>query len=518
MQRDYIIHSSMFILYHLTFILYLDFFKVMIIIFICEGWFLMNLYKKSGISKKTYYSEVMSLAVPAFSEKLLLTLVGLISSVILGRVTGSEAMSAASAATTITDILQALYLGFGFGASILIAREAGRENPKKRINEITLNSIYLNAAMGLIFGTVCLIFSESVLKLLFSKKAENVILLATDYLKTVLPISFIAAVDASVSSCLRGAHDAKTPFIITAGVNVLNAVLCIVFIGFMDMGIKGAAVSYVISTVAGCLFRLLFLKMKRSPIHIESFHKPDFFMMKRIANASISSASQSFLTNLAFLGMQAVTSLIGTAALAGYQIANNIIKLTYCITYGFESAQATLVGNNLGRKNPDGARLYAYGLLRTAEIFCLVWAVIMFVFAKPLCLLFINQSETETLSRAVVILRVLCFSVPITTYFQGCQGALKSGGETAAIIISTVLGPWVIKVPLSYFLVKAIVDGRLFAFLGPLFSGTALYPLAKTVLTDGVTGMMVGFFVDYTARSIVYAVRLHKERWLTARL
>lgn len=478
----------------------------------------MNLYEKSGISKKTYYSEVKSLAIPAFSEKLLLTLVGLISSVILGRVTGSEAMSAASAATTITEILQVVYLGFGFGASILIAREAGRENSKSRVNEITLNSIYLNAAMGLLFGTLCLIFSESVLKLLFSKKAENVIILATDYLRTVLPISLIASVDASVSSCLRGAHDAKTPFIITAGVNVLNAILCVVFIGFMDMGIRGAAVSYVISTVVGCLFRLAFLKMKRSPIHIETFHKPNFPMMKRIANAATSSATQSFLTNLAFLGMQAVTSLIGTAALAGYQVANNILKLTYCITYGFESAQATLVGNNLGKKNEDGARLYAYGLLHTAEIFCFVWAVIMFVFARPLCLLFINSSEAETLNRAVVILRILCFSVPITTYFQGCQGTLKTGGETAAIIISTVLGPWAIKVPLSYFLVKAIVDGRLFAALGPVFSGTALYPLAQAVLTDGITGMMVGFFVDYAARSIVYAIRLHKERWLTSML
>ena len=81
-----------------------------------------------------------------------------------------------------------------------------------------------------------------------------------------------------------------------------------------------------------------------------------------------------------------------------------------------------------------------------------------------------------------------------------------------------MLGPWAIKVPLSYFLVKSIVDGRLFAALGPVFSGTALYPLAQAVLTDGITGMMVGFFVDYAARSIVYAIRLHKERWLNSML
>lgn len=478
----------------------------------------MNLFKKAEISKKEYYSEVMSLAVPAFLEKLLLTLVGLVSSIILGRVTGSDAMSAVSAATTITDILLMVYLGFGFGASILIAREAGSENPKQRINEITLNSIYLNAAIGIIFGGICLVFSESVLTLLFSKKTTDIIVMASAYLKTVLPISFIAAVDASVSSCLRGAHDAKTPFYITAGVNILNALLCVVFIGFMNMGIQGAAVAYVISTVVGCIIRLMFLKMKRSPIHIDSFHRFNPHLIKRIANASLSSAGQGFLTNLAFLGMQAVTSLIGTAALAGYQIANNIVKLTYCITHGFEAAQITLVGNNLGKNKKDGARLYAYGLLHTAEYVCIIWAALMFIFAKPLCSIFVSADDVEALSRAVVMLRALCFTVPFTTYFQGCQGALKTGGETAAILISTVLGPWIIKIPLSYFLVKSMVDGSLYAALSPIFVGSIFENSAKLILTDGVYGMLAGFFVDYIIRDIVYGIRLHKEKWLSTKL
>lgn len=480
--------------------------------------FINKLSKKANISKKEYYSEVKSLAVPAFLEKLLLTLVGLVSSIILGKVTGSEAMSAVAAATTVTDILLMVYLGFGFGASILIAREAGTENSQKRINEITLNSIYLNAAVGIIFGGLCLLFSEGVLNFLFSEKAGGVILMASSYLKTVLPVSFVAAVDASVSSCLRGAHDAKTPFYITAAVNVLNALLCVIFIGFMDMGISGAAISYLISTVSGCLVRLMFLKMKRSPIFINSFHRVNFNLIKRIANASVSSAAQGFLTNLAFLGMQAVTSLIGTAALSGYQIANNIIKLTYCITHGFEAAQITLVGNNLGKNNREGARLYSYGLLKTAESVCLIWALIMFFFAKPLCSVFVNADDAEALSQAITILRILCFSVPLTTYFQGCQGTLKTGGETAAIIISTVLGPWIIKIPLSYILVKSMVTGSLYAFFAPFTSGTFIDTFAKSVLTNGIYGMLAGFFIDYLIRDIVYGVRLHKERWLTAKL
>lgn len=475
----------------------------------------MNLFKKSDISKKEYYKEIKELAIPAFSEKLLLTIAGLVSSVILGRATGSVAMSAAAAATTVIDILQSIYLGFGLGASILIARESGRDNPEKKISEITSNSLYLNAATGLILGILCLIFSGGIMGVLFSKNAKEVTDLALSYLKITLPFSLVYAVDAALSSCFRGAHDAKTPFYITVFVNVLNAILCLIFILGFNLGIHGAAVSYVISLCSGCVIRFLCLKSPRSPIKAE-FHKPNMNIIKRTFNFSLSSSVQACLTNLAFLGMQAVTAMIGTVALAGYQVANNIIKLTYCITYGFEAAQITLVGNQLGKNNPDGARLYTYGLLHTVEILCLLWALIMFVFARPLCLLFVKSEEAEALANAVIILRVLCFSVPLTTYFQGCQGALKVGGENAAIIISTALGPWAIKIPLSYILVKLAVNGNLFALFAPIFENTVLYPYAEAVLTSGITGMMVGFFADYIARCIIYGVRLYKEKWLTA--
>ena len=71
------------------------------------------------VTKKDYYSEIASLALPAFLEKLLLSLVGLVSTVVIGKVVGSEAMSSLTVANTITDILQSIYIGFGFGAYLV---------------------------------------------------------------------------------------------------------------------------------------------------------------------------------------------------------------------------------------------------------------------------------------------------------------------------------------------------------------------------------------------------------------
>ncbi len=469
------------------------------------------------ISKKEYYSEISSLAVPAFLEKLLLTLVGLVSTVVIGKAVGSEAMSSLTVATTVNDILQSVFIGFGFGASIIIAREKG--GSKSFINNATLNSIYLNAAFGFLLSIFCMLFLKGILGFMFSSKTAEVTEGALSYLYTILPFSVVASVDVSVSSCLRGAHDAKTPFYVTAGVNVINAVCCIIFIGFFKLGIKGAAISYIISTLTGCIIRIALLFRKDSVIPLKCFSKPDLTIMKRILNASVSSTLQAFFINFAFLGVQAVTSLIGAVAMAGYQIANNILKLTYCITHGVEAAQITLVGNALSVNDEKRAKIYSYKLLQTSEAVCLIWAAIMFIFAPAFAGIFLGSGDGETLNSAVTLLRILCFTVPFTTYYQSSQGTLKVGGETAAIVTSSMLGPWAIRIPLAYLIVKLIESGTLWNASEGFFSAIPIvYPFAKTVLTNGITGLITGLFADYIMRTLVYGIRLHKEKWLFKKL
>ncbi|MDO5480002.1 MAG: MATE family efflux transporter, partial [Clostridia bacterium] len=229
----------------------------------------------------------------------------------------------------------------------------------------------------------------------------------------------------------------------------------------------------------------------------------------------MASTLQAFFINFAFLGLQAVTSLISAVAMAGYQIANNILKLTYCITHGIEAAQITLVGNALSESNKEKARLYSYKLLNTSETVCFIWAVIMFIFARFFASLFVGSSDTATLDAATNLLRILCFTVPFTTYYQSSQGTLKVGGETAALVLSSILGPWAIRIPLAYILITSIESGTLWGALEGFFSEVPfICPISEAILTNGITGLITGLFADYIMRTIVHAYKLHKEKWL----
>lgn len=467
-------------------------------------------------ARKGFFGEIASLAIPAFLEKFLLKLIGFVSTIILGRVVGTDAMSAVSVARTLPDILLSIYLGLGFGASIIIAKEDG---DRPHVNKITVNAIFLNGGLGLLLGGICFIFCRPIFRFLFASKAENVAELAISYLRIALPFSAVDAIDAAISSALRGAHDAKTPFLITLLVNVLNAILCTVFIGFFGMGVIGAAVSYAISAVTGCLIRGSMLFRKKSVICLTGFQRPDFQSIRRISRAGIASALQACFINFAFLGMQAVTALISSVHLAAYTIANNIITLSYCITHGSQAAQITLVANHVGRGDKKTAHRYGYGIFWLSQAVCCSCGVLIFIFARPLSSIFIGSQSEEVLSLAVTILRVLCFAIPLTATFQASEGALKVGNEAAVILISNLSGPWLVRLPLAYLLVTLINRGALWTAVCPLLSGMpALSAFAKPLLSNGLTGFLTALFCDYLFRAIIHYTAFRKERWLSSDL
>ena len=205
--------------------------------------------------------------------------------------------------------------------------------------------------------------------------------------------------------------------------------------------------------------------------------------------------------------------------MAGYQVANNILKLTYCITHGIEAAQITLVGNALSEDNRKKARFYSYKLLHTSETICIIWAATMFIFARQFVSVFLESGDSATLNMATSLLRIMCFTVPFTTYYQSSQGTLKVGGETGALVLSSMLGPWAIRIPLAYILITTIESGALWSVLEGFFAKIPfILPLAESVFTNGITGLITGLFADYIMRTIVHAYKLHKEKWLYNKL
>ena len=435
--------------------------------------------------KKLYAKSISSFAVPAVMENLLLTLVGTVNAALVGTL-GDAEVGAVAVAVALIDIVRAVFQGFSMGGTVAISHFADDD---AYCRKITCNAVVVNVMTALLLGSALFFTANGLLSLLFHRSAA-IIQMATDYVRLAALALPLLAADITLSYCMRGKGDAKTPFFFAICVNIVNFALSMLFIFGLQMGVRGAALSYVISTALGCVSKFIWVIFnKKSKLRLTRFYRPNLKVINLVASIGLPNLIEQLMINTAALAIQWITGMMGEGALAGYNSANNVLKLTYCLTGGLESTQVTLVGQSLGRKNNDLARKYAYGILKLGEVGTCILGALMFIFARPLVYLLGSGLQPQTLDLGVHMLRILVFSIPLTSAFQCGQGTMRNSlRDVRFIMMSNTLSPWLVRVPLAFVLVR-------FAKLD-------------------VYGMIIALFSDYTVRALHVLLRLRKEHWI----
>jgi Na+-driven multidrug efflux pump len=145
-----------------------------------------------------------------------------------------------------------------------------------------------------------------------------------------------------------------------------------------------------------------------------------------------------------------IVALFGTVVLAAYGVGGRIFHLFLFPGFGFGGASATLVGQNLGAKNPE--RAYKSATLSSFYYFIFLFftGILVFIFADSVAKFF--NPEKEFVKIASIYFRYisagsifLCLGV---VFSQSLQGA----GETVLPMLLTGLTLYVIQIPLAYFL------------------------------------------------------------------
>lgn len=441
---------------------------------------------KKGFFEPAFLREIFTFAIPAIGERMLLVLSATIGTIFIARYLGAVDISAVSISSTYIGILRQTLLGLSIGASVSISRRLTLE--KEKIGVFAMNAIWLCLGLSLIALILSLGWADGLLGFLFKNSEEAIRIRAIRYLHIIIPSMPFLAVDIAISAVLRGGKNAKTPFILTLISNLINLSLCYFFIVVKKSGIEGPANAFLISTVFGGVSRILYiLSPKAGVVRITRLEKPCLYAMRELLKIGAPSMVADFFIQVAFLGIQSVTAMLGTSALAGYQLQNNILNLLYCVTGGLENAQVTFVGNKVGEMDKDDVRRYGQGIYVLSQIIMTFLAVVLFVFAVPLCSIF-AKNDAKLLADSVFILRIMCFSVPLTTGYQAGQGMLKATGHAVITMLFHTFAPWCVRIPVAYVLVK--------------------------YTNLGIYGLIIGLFSDYAVRAAVCTSCVFSRYWM----
>lgn len=395
---------------------------------------------------------IFSLAIPVIITNFFNIILEITDAIFVGKL-GSNMLAAVGMAGTIMFFLSTFIGGLGVGLIALLSRTFG-ESDFEKADHIAVQAIYLGLIISLIIGILGFISSDFLLKFL---GAEGEILkIGSEYVKILFIGLFTMFFMFFGNAVFQSAGDTFTPMKICAFSAILNIILDPIMIfglfGFPRWEVKGAAVATVFSRTLGSLIMLKKLFKHNGVIHLkirENLYL-DFEVIKKIIFIGLPGSLQMLLRSFSMVVLTKLASFFGPLVVAAYTVGGRLYHLFLFPGFGFGAASSTMVGQNLGAKNPRRAEETVFKTLFYYFIFNLSVGIFVFIFAKEIASVF--NTEQEFVKITSTYFRYIVFAAIFTTFSVVLSQSLQGAGETIFPMISVFVSLYIVQIPTAYFL------------------------------------------------------------------
>lgn len=345
---------------------------------------------------------MLKFAVPMILGNLLQQCYNIADTLIVGRFLGADALAAVGSAFTLMTFLTSILLGLCMGSSTVFSIYYGQKN-SKRLRDSVGTSFLLIGGIALLLTLASFAFLEEIL--LFLQVPKTIQGLMREYLRVIfwgIAASFFYNY---FSSFLRALGNSIVPLIFLACSAVLNIGLDLWFVIGLSRGTAGAAEATVISQYISGIGILIYTWIKFPEIRRALFRFQPA-SLKEIANFSFLTCIQQSVMNLGILMVQGLVNSFGTTIMAAFAAAVKIDSFAYMPVQDFGNAFSTFIAQNYGAKKKERIRQGLRGALLSSMIFCIIISILIWLFAKPLMLLFIKPHETAILAEGIRYLHI----------------------------------------------------------------------------------------------------------------
>jgi len=210
---------------------------------------------------------------------------------------------------------------------------------------------------------------------------------------------------------------------------------------FPELGIMGAAIATVAaySTIVLTLGILIFGRKNRARFGTWKNRRLDKPLFARLMRYGIPSGIQFFLEIFGFTFFIQMLGRLGDLELAASNIVLSIETLAFLPMVGFHIGNATLVGQAIGREQPEGGVEATTSALHITLAYMIPLAAVFIFMPEPLLSLFETGGRPgdqygEIMELCVILMRfvaVFCFFDAFNLIYSG---AIKGAGDTRFIM------------------------------------------------------------------------------------
>ena len=439
---------------------------------------------------------VLKLAAPVMAAMLTQTFVNLFDTIVIGYLP-TEYSIAGQAALGYSVILHWMVGGFvgaiSVGTQAITARRMG-ENNKLGAGQVLFNSAMIALVVGTVVSILAAIYTRPLFKLFTSN--EQVLAQGVPYCRA----RFIGILGMVGTLSFKSFFDGlgKTHYHLVAAIimNVVNMFLVYVLVfgalGFPQMFVLGSGVGSCIASFVGLGVMMGYALRRKYRIDFAIFRLRNFNwgITKSIVKLSVPSGLATVAVMTGFLLFFKIVGLLDAATMgetgnaienaripwlysvlpfgmsqesfievlhtrppileAATKVLIDILSISFMSCMGLGIATATLVSQNLGRRQPDEAARYAWTAVRLGIVFTGLMGIIALVFPDAFLGLFTQDQEVVEAGRTP--LRIMGVAEFVMGMALVLTQALFGAGNTKFVLFTELTLHFLCLVPLSYIL------------------------------------------------------------------
>ena len=375
-------------------------------------------------------------AMPMIAGNLLQQFYNIADTLIVGRFLGAEALAAVGSSYTLMTFLTSILLGLSMGSGAVFSIYYGEKNEEK-LKESMVAAFWLILVVALVVNVIVFLCIHPIMN--FLQVPEEIYDIMKEYLWIVFCGIFASFLYNYFASLLRAVGNSMAPLMFLAVSAVLNIILDLWFVLGLKWGVAGAAAATVFSQYVAGIGIFLYSGIKMPYFHeIKKYIRPKKEMMKAIGQFSFLTCLQQSVMNLGILMVQGLVNSFGTVIMAAFAAAVKIDSFAYMPVQDFGNAFSTFVAQNYGAGREDRIKNGIKKAVRLSVGFSLCISAVVFIFARPLMMIFIRSEETAILNAGVEYLRIEgAFYSGIACLFllYGYYRAVKKPGMSLVLTI-----------------------------------------------------------------------------------